>query len=60
MNEDYRIVPVLMQRDGMSQTDAEELVNDARARVLIGEDPEEILLEDFNLEPDFIFDLMPY
>jgi hypothetical protein len=58
MSDDYRIVPALMQRDGISQADAEALVEDARARVMAGEDPEEILLDDFGLEPDFIFDLI--
>lgn len=60
MSDDYRIVPTLMRRDGISQADAEALVEDARARVMAGEDPEEILLEDFGLEPDFIFDLIPF
>jgi hypothetical protein len=55
-----RIVPILMQRDGISQAEAEELVGDAKQRVLDGEDPEEILLEDFGLEPDFVFDLITY
>jgi hypothetical protein len=60
MSDNCRIVPILMQRDGISQAEAEELVDDAKQRVLAGEDPEEILLEDFGLEPDFLFDLITY
>lgn len=54
------IIDILVQRDGMSRIDAEELVEQARTRVAEGEDPEEILLEDFGLEPDYIFELIPF
>ncbi len=49
---------VLMNRDGLSASEAEEQINDAKERVLEGEDPEEILYEEFGLEPDYIFDLL--
>jgi hypothetical protein len=49
---------VLMRRDGMSGDDADELIKEARERVAEGEDPEEILLEDFGLEPDYLWDLV--
>ena len=49
---------VLMRRDGMSSSDADDAIEEARERVFAGEDPEEILLEDFGLEPDYIFDLL--
>lgn len=52
------IVVVLMRRDGISKEEAEELVNDARERVRQGEDPEDILYDDFGLEPDYVFDLL--
>jgi len=52
------IVEVLMQRDDMTREAAEEAVQDARERVAQGEDPEELLHEDFGLEPDYIFDLL--
>jgi len=48
---------VLMRRDGASSDDADEMITDARERVLEGEDPEEVLREEFGLEPDYIFDL---
>lgn len=60
MSDDCRIIPILMQRDGISQAEAFDMVAEAKQRVLDGEDPEEILLEDFGLEPDFVFDLITF
>jgi len=51
---------VLMQRDGVSLEEADELIAKARQRVLDGEDPDEILHYEFSLEPDYIFDLMGF
>jgi hypothetical protein len=48
----------LMERDGIDSEEADEMIADARQRVFDGEDPEEILLEEFGLEPDYIFDLI--
>jgi hypothetical protein len=56
MNE--RIADILMERDSMSRSEAEEMVHDAKVRVLNGEDPEEILYDDFGLEPDYVFELL--
>ena len=52
------LVKVLMRRDGMSQTEAEELRREMQERMEEGEDPEEILHEE-GLEPDYIMDLLP-
>lgn len=52
------ILAVLMQRDGLHLCEAQELLNDARQQVANGSDPEEVLLEEFGLEPDYIFDLL--
>lgn len=53
------LLSVLMSRDGLSRSEARELILEARERVLSGgEDPEDILHEEFGLEPDFIFDLL--
>jgi hypothetical protein len=52
------LLTVLMQRDGMTKSEALEEIRDARQRVAEGEDPEEILHYDFGLEPDYIFDLI--
>lgn len=48
----------IMERDDLHEDDAEEMIADARRRVYAGEDPEEILLDEFGLEPDYIFDLL--
>lgn len=50
---------VLIERDGLTEEEALQQLEDARKRVMIyGEDPEEILYEEFGLEPDYIFDLI--
>lgn len=51
------IVRVLMERDSLSYEEASERVRDAKRRVSEGEDPEEILYDEFGLEPDYIFEL---
>lgn len=52
------VVRVIMDRDDLPYAEAIAMLNDARKRVSEGEDPEEILHEEFGLEPDYIFDLM--
>ena len=59
MNDMESLKQVLMQRDGLSNREADERIEEAQARVINGEDPEEILLEEFGLEPDYFFDLIP-
>lgn len=49
---------VLMRRDELSAAEADELIARARERVHDGEDPEEVLEEEFGLEPDYVFDLL--
>ena len=49
---------VLMQRDGMSSREADNAIDDAKQRVSDGEDPEDVLADEFCLEPDYIFDLL--
>lgn len=49
---------VLIRRDGQAPHEADALIDDARQRVLEGEDPAEVLKEEFGLEPDYIFDLL--
>ena len=58
MKTTNRLVSILMRRDGMERDDAEDLLQDARAAVEDGEDPEEILADWFDLEPDYVFDLL--
>lgn len=50
---------VLMRRDGLSPQDADETIRDLKLRVEAGENPEEILYDEFGLEPDFVFDIIP-
>lgn len=55
--QEETIVQILMRRDGMTQDEAEEALNEAKCEVMSGADPEEVLLEYFGLEPDYIFEL---
>ena len=62
MNE---IVKILMERDNISQYEAEDLLNEAKeeAQEVLENDGglleiEEILMDYFSLEPDYIFDLI--
>lgn len=49
-----KIVEILIERDGITEDQASAMLMDAQIRVHEGEDPEEILWEDFSLEPDYI------
>jgi hypothetical protein len=50
---------VLMERDGMSEGEAEEAILFAKSLVFNdGCDPEEVLLEEFGLEPDYVMELL--
>jgi len=52
---------VLMRKYGMTAEDVDEWIKAARRAVLEdGEDPEDILQDEFGLEPDYIFDLLGY
>jgi hypothetical protein len=58
-NKMTEVEKVLIERDGLTEEEALQQLEDARKRVMIyGEDPEEILYEEFGLEPDYIFDLI--
>ena len=50
---------ILIDRDGMTAEEADEEIRDMKRQVLNGENPEEILY-DIGLEPDYIFDIMPF
>ncbi len=49
---------ILMRRDGLTLEEANEQVAEARRLVAAGADPEEILYEEFRLEPDWVFELL--
>ena len=53
------IVKILMRRDGLSQEDATQFLEEWRQIAdKEGLDPEEILHEEFCLEPDYLFDFL--
>ena len=54
----YSLKRVLMERDGMSGLEANEEIKDIRNRVFNGENPEQILFEEYRLEPDYVFDII--
>lgn len=47
-----------MERDGYTLEEAEQAVAEASQMVHDGADPQEVLKEEFGLEPDYIFDLI--
>lgn len=57
------ILEILVDRDGMTEEDAEELIELAREdlheRIDQGEQPDDICEEWFGLEPDYIEELIP-
>lgn len=49
---------VLMRRDRLTAAEAQDAIDEAADLVREGADPEEVLAEEFGLEPDFVFDLL--
>ncbi len=50
---------VLMRRDRLTSREADAAIADAADLVFNeGADPEEVLREEFGLEPDYVFDLL--
>lgn len=52
------LVKVLIRRGDHTLSEIKEMITDARERFENGENPEEILHEEFGLEPDYLFDLI--
>lgn len=48
----------IMERDNLSEEEANQMIEDAKEQVFAGEDPDEVLANDFGLEPDYVFDLL--
>ena len=48
----------IMRRDGLTSDEADEMIEEAKEMIAEGYDPEEVLAEEFGLEPDYIFDLI--
>ena len=53
-----QIVSVLMERDGLTKNEAIDALKEARQEVHNGEDPSEVLMENFMLESDYLWDLL--
>lgn len=49
---------VIMRRDDLSEKEADQIIKEAQEAVIHGADPEEVLYQEFGLEPDYIFDLL--
>lgn len=61
INANNRVVQILIERDGASLEDAIEQVKMAQEEMMENidtEDPEEILLDNLGLEPDYLFDII--
>ena len=52
------LILVLMRRDGLTRQEAVALVEECRQMVRDGESPEEVLLNELGLEPDYFLELM--
>jgi hypothetical protein len=55
---DSELKKVIMERDDLSSIEADQQIAEAKQRVAEGDDPEEVLLDDFGLEPDYLLDLI--
>ena len=56
-----KVVRILMERDGMSREDAEELVRDTASELADCTnvlDADDIIASNLGLEPDYIFDIL--
>ena len=56
MSNTETIRQILMRRDKATAEEVTEMLEEARERIRAGEDPEEVLAEEFGLEPDYVFD----
>jgi hypothetical protein len=57
---DYEMVAILMARDGMSREEVMENINGFKEELLSGDtwDAEELFMETFALEPDYLIDIL--
>ena len=54
------LINVLMRRDALTRDEAQAQIDEARDMVANGADPEEVLHDELGLEPDYVFDLLPF
>lgn len=57
-----KIIEILMKRDGMSLSDAKDLVNETRELILSSDvmEADDIMADQLGLEPDYIMDLLEF
>ena len=57
-----KIIEILMKRDGMSLSDAKDLVNETRELILSSDvmEADDIMADQLGLEPDYIMDLLGF
>jgi hypothetical protein len=56
------VIKILMERDGISRSEAKELMDETR-ELLLSSDPweaDEIMADQLGLEPDYIMDILGY
>lgn len=57
-----KVIRILMKRDDMTREGATALVKDVKEMMLEaahnGDDPEEVLIEELGLEPDYMMDIL--
>ena len=53
------LIEALMSSQDFTLKEAKQEILEMKNRVMDGEDPEEVLYE-YGLEPDYVFDLLPY
>lgn len=49
---------VLIERDRMTEEEANAAIAEARREVRAGADPDDVLQDTFGLEPDYVFDII--
>jgi len=49
---------VLIERDRMTEAEADAAIAEARREVREGADPDDVLQDSFGLEPDYVFDIV--
>lgn len=55
-----RVVKILMDRDGITRKEAEELIEETREEILANDSSyaDDIILDNLGLEPDYIMDIL--
>lgn len=55
-----RVVKILMDRDGITRKEAEELIEETREEILANDSfyADDIILNNLGLEPDYIMDIL--